>query len=87
MAEIIIPAMGDEDNQKIIDAVEAIGKCMDTDITIEKVFSLKLTFSSMRGDVRTILSDLVESKTKKKATRGKDIQVGRGNPDFDPKNL
>lgn len=87
MTEIIIPAMGDEENQKFIDAIEAIGKLMDTDIAIEKVFSLKLTFSSMRGDVRTVLSDLVESKTKKKAPRGKDIQVGRGNPDFDPKNL
>jgi hypothetical protein len=88
MAEIILPAMNDEENQKIIDAVEAIGKCMDTDITIEKIFIVKITFSSMRGDVRAILTDLVESKTKRKTTRGKDIKLGNPSDDFiDPKNL
>lgn len=88
MAEIILPAMNDEENQKFIDAVEAIGKCMDTDITIEKIATVKITFSSMRGDVRTILTDLVELKTKRKTTRGKDIKIGNPSDDFiETKNL
>jgi hypothetical protein len=87
MAEIILPAMTDEENQKIIDAVEAIGNLLDTNITIEKIFTLKITFSSMRGDVRSILTELVELKTKRKAGKGKDIKIGNLSDDFiDPKN-
>lgn len=87
MAEIILPAMSDEENKKIIDAVKAIGICMDTDITIEKIFTVKITFSSMRGDVRTILTDLVDLKTKRKVGRGKDIKIGNPSDDFiEPKN-
>lgn len=88
MAEIVLPAMNDEENQKIIDAVEAIGKCMDAEIKIEKIFIVKLTFSSMRGDVRTILSNLVEMKTKKKTYQGKSIKIGQTSEDYiEPKNI
>ncbi len=87
MTEILLPAMDKEDEEKIVTAIRSIGACMEAEIKIEEVVSLKVSWPNGMSNVGIIINDLVEIKTKKKYKRGKDIQVGRGNPDFDPKNL
>ncbi len=87
MTEIILPPMQKEEEEKIVTAIRSIGVCMDTDVKIEEVVSLKVTWPNSAGNVGVVINDLVGIKTKRKYKRGKDPQIGQRNEDFDSKNL
>ncbi len=84
MSEILLPPVSAEKKDDYKQAINAISKVMDVEITVEEVTSLRVKWPNVRGDVSIVINDLAGIKQRKKYKRGPDIQVGKGSAENFP---
>lgn len=86
MGTLVLPALEEDEVEKIKKACEAIGNVLSAEITFEEVKSLKITWQNNRTDITSVITEMVDYKLKKKSFKPKSISLGK-NQDFDESSL
>lgn len=89
MAEILLPPVCEQDEEKVIQMINSIGEYLNVKVECEKVVSIRVTFPENKPELASILQRLSGNKTGlRQAKNGRSSKKTKyGEPRFVPDPL